>query len=311
MSGATRNLLLILLRISCFFLFLGRGWEHLYMDAPYRTIFWDQNLLEPYFQLFNLSWDAYIQNIHVDRIISIGVNIIGLFYLSLAVLSLFIKTTWKKSSVLLILGSLSLVTLSLLFYKAKGYKTGQFIEYSIQWLSPTFLYIFLFTRLKKTWFELLLKIAVATTFIGHGLFAIGYYPTPNYYSFMFNSCMQFLGFKLSPETISTVLWIAGFIDIFIIGIVIFLWKRLAVPVLVYASIWGLLTATARVVAYTYMDPSLHIFMQWMPQTLLRICHGLIPLVLALSLSPVWLNKWKGFRAENRFENKPQLSPEAF
>lgn len=304
MSSTTLHIIITILRASCFFLFLGRGWEHLYMDAPYRTIFWDQNLLEPWFNYFNYSWDAYILNENVDRIISMAVNFIGVFYLILAFLSLFIKRSWKKSSVLLILGSLSLVILSLLFYKAKGYKTGQFIEYSIQWLSPLFLYLSLFSRISQRWLVNFMKVAIAFTFIGHGLFAIGYYPTPNYYSFMFQACMQFLGFSFSPETVSTVLWIAGILDIFIIGILIFFHKRIAAPILLYAALWGLLTATARVVAYFYTDPSFNIFMQWAPQTLLRFCHGLIPLAVTIALQPHWLS-W--FNLNQRERGKPDVS----
>jgi hypothetical protein len=56
------------------------------------------------------------------------------------------------------------------------------------------------------------------------------------------------------------------------------WPRTARYALGYAACWGILTAIARV--WAYAEPGdITTWVRWLPETLVRLPHGLIPLAL--------------------------------
>ena len=89
------------------------------------------------------------------------------------------------------------------------------------------------------------------------------------------SSFNAIGIYPSVEQIQNMIYIAGVLDM-ILAVGIFLPKKWSTPFLVWALIWGLLTALSRVVGFTNFDPSLHTLIQWLPQTIMRLPHALIP-----------------------------------
>lgn len=266
-----------ILRLTVFFVFFGRGWEHLYTDAPFRAILWDASLMEGFINsITGLTWYEYTSSSTINFIIDAAIKFTGLFYLMCAVIALIAQPKHKKLSKLLIFGSGLLIILSLLFYKTKFYKFGQFIEYSCQMFSPFFLYAVLLYRVQLNKFNLVLKTAIALTFIGHGLYALGIYITPGVWYDMAIGSFNFIGLKPTAQQIQQMIFAAGVLDM-VVAIGIFLPKKWAVPFLVWAFIWGLLTALSRVVGFMYFDATWHTLMQWLPQTVLRMPHALIPI----------------------------------
>jgi len=72
--------------------FLGRAWQHLYWDAPFRAFLWDEALLSGFVeQWLSMDWEAYITSMEVDKNISWSIKCFGVLYLMGAIISLFIK----------------------------------------------------------------------------------------------------------------------------------------------------------------------------------------------------------------------------
>ncbi len=272
-----KQILLWILRLSAFFVFFGRGWEHLFWDAPFRAVLWDQTLMEGAVTfLTGMTWKEYATSPVVNNIIDGSIKLIGILYLTCSIITITVKPNHKKLGKMLLVGAFFLIILSILFYKNKFYKFGQFIEYSCQMFSPIFLFLFLFYKMQPNRFHFLLKLAVALTFIGHGLYALGMYVTPGVWTDMAMSSLNFIGLYPSEIQTENIIYIAGILDI-ILAVGIFFPHKWSIPFTTWAVIWGLLTALSRVIAFMNFDPNWHTLFQWLPQTIMRLPHALIPL----------------------------------
>lgn len=269
---------ILFLRIFVFCLFLGRGWQGLFWDLPLRTFFWDQSLLEGIVtSLTGDTWQNYVTNksFNVDQFIDgLGVGI-GIFWMLCAVAVLFLKETWKLGKWLLYLASFSFALLALLYFKDKFWQVGQFFEYATQITAPLILVHVLYGGQNTPLFRTTLKVIIATTFICHGLYAYAYYPQPGVW---IQWCMDILFFK-NDEAASQFLIIMGALD-FLAAILLFIPFKWTFSIAVwYCIIWGFLTSLARLVGNFYIDifwVSLH---QHAYETLYRLVHGGIPLLL--------------------------------
>ncbi|MEM6347966.1 MAG: hypothetical protein AAF927_29020 [Bacteroidota bacterium] len=169
--------------------------------------------------------------------------------------------------------SLSLLLIFLLKFRAKSYQWGNLIEHSIQCALPLIYayYAFQEHNLRMQW---VLRLLIAGTFFGHGLYAIGYYAVPGNYLQMVHNVFGF-----EPASAERFLFAAGVLDMLtVVGLLVpKLWRY----VLYYAIIWGFMTAMARIVAYWDSSIWLESLDIWLNQTLIRLGHGGIPLVLWL------------------------------
>lgn len=125
---------------------------------------------------------------------------------------------------------------------------------------------------------LLVCWAIALTFLGHGLFALGVYPTPGHFTYMVE---QLLG--LSAEQSGWFLRVAGALDLVVVlGLG---WSRYRVYVLSYAALWGLITSLARPLTYLEFGADawerLH---QYGLEFWVRVPHFLLPLLALWALS---------------------------
>ena len=124
---------------------------------------------------------------------------------------------------------------------------------------------------------LTLKVLIALTFVSHGMYAVAiFYPLPgNFVSMTLNIL------PVTEDIAKQFLFTAGILD-FIVAVLIFIPKT-AKPALIYAAIWGFLTALARIVSGLKYGVNIDIVMQYLHTTIYRIPHGLVPLIAFLVL----------------------------
>lgn len=282
-ANKNRDYFFLLIQLATILVFLGRAWQHWFWDAPFRALLWDENWMRGIVEsLSTYSWQEYITSNEVDDGIQRLIQGLGWFYLLAALLAWRIKNLGKGLGRILYLGAFFLALLAALYGKEKFFSLGQFLEYTIQFSSPVFLYLLRFQPEKRTQLFIAIKIAIALTFTCHGLYAIGYYPRPGNFVQM---TIDILG--ASEATAFSFLNLVGILD-FAMAVLIFFPVRIAKWALLYATFWGLATAVARVWANFYWDlsiPSLH---QWLHEMVMRLSHGLIPLALWWEL--VWAKR---------------------
>lgn len=273
-----------LIRIAVFLIFIGRAWQHLFWDAPYRTFFWDESLLKPFIEnWFDMSWTTYATSPKTDSFVQGVIKGKGILYLLAAISTILITKTNKKIfQIPIFLGGVSLIILSVLLTKEKFYHIAQFFEHSIQFGTPFLFLYFLKDNYNEAKALLILKILVAVTFFSHGLYAFGAYPVPGKFVDM---VIQIFG--CSESFAVTFLYIAGIID-FILAVVIFI-PKIDKYAIIYAVIWGLLTAFARIVANFYIDFPLQSLHQNLHQVLYRLPHGLVPLFILIKEKNLVIN----------------------
>lgn len=284
-----------LYRLAALSVLLGRAYQHLFWDAPFRALLWDEVRMRPLVEaLFGYSWKDWVSSPSAHAVIQNLITGMGGFYLLAALMVLFAERLPKKvvqSTLLLATGLLTL--LALMYWKEKFFHLGQLFEYSLQIAA---LPLFLLSQngglpaLRSR--TPLIKAAIALTFICHGLYAIGVYPRPGDFVTML---MQ--GLWLNEEQAITALKTAGLLD-FTAALLLFMpegvslfkrnspWAhRLFRAALWYCIIWGLLTALARVWSHFYLPFWLESLHQWAWQTIVRLPHFFIPLALLLQQDP--------------------------
>ncbi len=266
--------IILLLQFATICVFLGRAWQHLVWDAPFRTLLWDEGLMKSFIEYcFSMPWQTYITSPEIDAMIQGLIKNTGWFYLICAIMAMFINK-WKKiAGVFMILGSLSLILLAMLYCKERFFSIGQFFEYALQFLTPLFLYFTVKKGFVTSRLLFYMKLAIAFTFVCHGLYAIGYYPRPGYFIEMTLNILN-----IEEDLAIKFLSFAGIMD-FIIGIGIFLPFRYAKWIIIYAIIWGFFTTIARVWAYIELDYFIETSKQFIHESIYRVPHFVVPFVV--------------------------------
>lgn len=254
--------------------FAGRAYQHILWDAPYRALLWDELWMKRIIEkVFSIEWETFITSMSINDNIDLFIKGTGWFYLLCALLAIFIRRVPKRTYSLLLLGAINLIFLAFLYYKEKFFNVGQFFEYTLQFSAPIILWYIMrqgkLTRSLMLW----IKVAIALTFICHGLYAIGYYPQPGYFVQMI---LNILG--VQEEMAINLLKAMGYLD-FVVSFLIFLPSPIAKPALMYAILWGFATAMARIWSnfnLEFFGESLH---QHAFESLYRFPHFLIPLAV--------------------------------
>lgn len=267
-----------LLKICAFTVFIGRAYQFYFFGAPFRVFFWDESLLSPIVEgLFNTSWYNYATNAKVNSWIEALTKLCsGLLFLA-ALISLF----WDKikfyrfKKIILSIGLFILLLLAICMVKDKNYDYFQFFELTLQFAAPLLLLLkpdLQNLKHKKTVFAL--KIAIALTFIPHGLFAMGIPHLPGHFIDMTISLLS-----VNETQATQFLFVAGLLDL-ILSLLIFV-PKLYKYALIYMIIWGFLTALARPFSsfnQDFISASLHGSLFLM---IYRLSHGIIPLIVLL------------------------------
>lgn len=223
------------------------------------------------------TWHEYVTNLAVDEVYHQWMVGFGVYFSLMALVCLWYDKMPRLVRWPLWLGVAGQVALAFLYMKEYFFHIGQFLEYALQFGTPAFLIVY---YSKQVWTSTLLramKWATALTFACHGLYAVNYYPRPGLFTSM---TMRILG--LSENTAVTFLTMAGWLD-FVVAIGVFLPWKWAKWALIYAAIWGTLTSLARVLGNFYWSFPLESLHEWLYQTVYRVPHGLVPLIIYLVL----------------------------
>ncbi len=270
MKKTTYNKLKKTLQWATLLVFFGRAYQHWFWDAPFRVLFWDEKWMKSSIEfLTGSTWESFVTSEWGDIFISSLIQTHGVFYLIFAILTIFVFRLKRNWNNYLLIGTTMLLFLSFLYAKEHFFKVGQFFEYSLQIISPLFLWLILHKRgLSKMKFWM--KIAIALTFSSHALYAIGYYPVPGPFIEMTINI-----FHIESPSAYQFLKLAGVMD-FLVAIFIFV-PKVSRFALIYAIIWGFLTSFARIWAHFYIEMPWDSLHQWIPEFLYRAPHFLIPL----------------------------------
>ncbi|MEO1628170.1 MAG: hypothetical protein AAFV25_23680 [Bacteroidota bacterium] len=279
-----------LLQLGTIAVFWGRAFQHLYWDAPFRALLWDEEWMSgPVQSLLGMDWQTYITHPDIDQSINQLIMGFGLLYLLCGLVALLLHRLPSFCSHFLLLGSLGLVFLSLLYCKEKFFSVGQFFEYSLQFTTPVFLW--LLHRQQKLSPSLMrwMAWAIALTFTCHGLYAVNFYPRPGLFVGMIINILP-----VSEDTAIHFLNAAGALDFILSAALLLLPRHRWSPFLLYASLWGLLTALARVWAHFHFEFASEALLAWTHEMIFRFPHFLVPLALWYYL-PAWpaqVSKWR-------------------
>ncbi|MEM7246335.1 MAG: hypothetical protein AAF533_13380 [Acidobacteriota bacterium] len=264
-----------LLRLGVVAVFLGRAWQHLRWDAPFRALLWNQDLMEtPVRLVLGMSWREWAGSLAVDQGITLSIRGFGVLYLACGLLALIVRPGWRLAQAVLVAGGLGLSGLALLYWKDHLRHGAQLIEYSSQWAVVFLLLVALHHGVSSKGFLLALRLAIVGTFLGHGLYAIGWYETPGHYVTMI---MTATGLA-EPASVG-LLRTAGVADVVACVLLFVPQRQLQLAALLYCTAWGFLTALARTWCHFSLDFALASLDQWLFETVLRLPHGLLPLAL--------------------------------
>jgi hypothetical protein len=250
---------------------LGWGFIHLFGDPPYRSFLWSESLMSWLVVGWaGVEWSHWVTSSAVQFWTQWAIRCVGV---------LLIAGAWFQSQRLLFSASGVLGGVALLLFKESGWQFGQLIEQASQVAAPLLLVLALKGGVREAW----LRGAVALTFLGHGLYAAGFYPVPG--SFV-DMTIGVLG--VSEGVARWLLACAGWMD-FAGAVGVFV-PRAARWALGYACVWGFLTAAARPVFHLGLGNAWSGDLYWFAEFLCRAPHFGIPLVALLHSR----GRWPGF-----------------
>lgn len=273
-----------LVRLSAFTILLGRGYQHLFWDVPYRAWFWDELWWGPLFRKMGWSWSSYVTNPYTDLGVELFTRVMGVILIIAAISST--KYFQCHASVYLLrLSGLILAFMNFCQFKEYHYELPMLFEHTLQIGVPWLLSWHLW---KPSWEGktlTYLKIMIALTFMGHGAYALGLgVPVPAGFVEMIMESLRF-----GESEALHMLTMAGFWD-FAIGILIFI-PLMRSKALAFAAFWGLATAMARTVSYVTWYNFMLDGHSWFFESTFRLCHGLIPLAVLLALEEFKVSQW--------------------
>ena len=274
-----------LLRASVALVLLGRAWQHLRYNTPLTALLWSPELFSGIAQSwFGMGWDAWSKSPVVLGSIKVIESAQGAVYLLgalAAVLPLGARRARSAQVAILLCSSVGLVVLAWLNYLDGKRHIAQPLELAIQCSLPAVLAGVLRARGHLTGaHQVWLRVAIAATFAGHGLYAIGYYEVPGQFVTMVMRSLH-----VSQHTALDVLKLAGAMD-FVVAVGALVAPRLGRlggAILLYATLWGTLTALARLWSFFRWDLAFERTAQWLHEAAMRLPHGLVPLLVLLVL----------------------------
>ncbi|MDF1825018.1 MAG: hypothetical protein P1U68_10275 [Verrucomicrobiales bacterium] len=263
---------LFLLKICVSVTLFARGWLTWKWDSPVRSLIWQEDwwssLIE---KTTGVSWRTFATT--SDPWISGGLGAMGIILMSGAILPWIAdRSCCRGIRWLLVPMTLLLLLDGFASWVAVDYRFGMAIEHTLQIVTPLALFLALGPNLSLPRWQLIVSIAAALTFIGHGCFAAGIHPVPLSYQ---NMTMNILG--VSQDTAIRLLSVAGWLDL-IVAICLF-FPRTGIISLFYLITWGGATACARVVAHFDLNATGYALDPWAFETAVRTSHWLLPLLL--------------------------------
>lgn len=284
----------MLFKFALLSVLLGRGIYLLLWDAPYRSVLWDEALLSGVINSFG-SWEAWVSSPALDQGIILFTQLQGGILL-LTALSLFLPFK-KLTSTTLLLSTINLALLAFAGFWNSHHQVGYFFEYALQISLPLAYYLNLKPSFQKM-VTPIVAVACALTFLGHGLYAIGYYIRPGRFVDMVLAILP-----VEQASAHKLLFLAGVFDLlfFLLTLVALMMPqkisaKLVMRFFLLASFWGFATASARWFAYVEWQMLADTLMMWGPQVLYRLVHG---------AAPLWLYfQWQHYRDSQGYQQTP-------
>lgn len=265
------QLLLLYLRLGAFLCFMGWAWVHFYWQAPYGVLLWNDNIFS-FLERLGVTWEEFVGTGGGDGWVQKWSSRIGWLYLACAILSLAVRSVTRFQMIGLLGGSLLLVILTYAKFVKAQYQLPMFVEHGGQMLIPVLLVFALFFGIRHRATVNTAIVAFIMTFAGHGVYAIGVWPTPgNFYA------MTTVILHLEYEAAQIFLYIVGALD-FVICVGLFV-PSIRCASALYGAAWGLITALARPVAGMSLSLNYWGADQFLHEAILRAPHFLIPLYL--------------------------------
>jgi len=267
------RLTLAILQLIVSVTFLARGWLTWHWDSPVRELIWQERWWTSVLAKYEMTWSHFART--SDEWITPTLERLGMFLIASALLPWlvgFFRLRWLRW--FLIPATLVLILDSFSRWVGKDMQSGMAMEHVLQIVTPVALLIHVGRKTQLApkrdfivrW---LLMIAAAVTFVGHGLYAMGYYNVPLHFQMM---TMEIL--SISEVGSLRFLKIMGWLDFVVVPFLIL--PRTRAMALFYMFCWGGATALARILAYydetlpyNAMDP-------WMVEAAVRTSHWAVP-----------------------------------
>ena len=265
--------LLGLLRVGAFLCFGSWTWVHYYWEAPYGALLW-QNTTYELASRVGVDWDQFVGTGANDGFVQKWITRLWWPYLGFTILTLTVRKRSRIQMARLCLGSAMLALLSYAKYVTAQHQLPMLVEHGGQVLMPIVLVIGLVFGVRHHITISTTIVAVLATFLGHGSYACGFWPTPNSFYAMTTVIL-----RTNYETTRSILYTAGVLDFLVcVGLFVPMLRRLSAC---YAAIWGFLTALARPVAGMSTDLNYFGADQYLHEMILRAPHFVLPLYLFL------------------------------
>ena len=258
---------IVALRVCVSAVLLSRGWLTFQWDSPIRSLLWHEDWLAAPLGFFGVSWEEYA--LYSGPYLDVTFQIIGILLMALSLLPWLLPlgkaVNWLWVAVAI------LAVDSIGRWIGAGYDLGMAIEHSLQMGAPVALWLALRRPENDRFWLGFVLLASALTFVGHGLYAVGFHPVPLSYQTM---TMAILG--IGTDSAIVFLKVVGWLD-FVAAVGIF-FPMTRIPALAYMVVWGGATAAARVVSHAGFDQPLLGLDPWLAETLVRTPHWLLPLL---------------------------------
>jgi len=255
-------------------LLVGRAIEHIRWDPPYRAILWNEDILKVFIEsILGLNWDVLLTTPEYSNQIQTVIKLCGYFILiTLLVFNYYYIVKKVTKFRLLIPIQFILLIYAFCFWLDKGRTAGLFLElFIVTGYIPAW---YIYSKNKSNIFKNFTTIIIAATFIGHGLYAINFYPAPREFVEMFVE-----SFQMEQPLAIQLLFVFGLLDILCAVLLFFPSIILKKYALLYMAIWGFITALARLTSYVYIDFFTANLVQWFWEFLIRTPHFILPLIL--------------------------------
>ena len=270
----TESPLIWLLRLGALLCFAGWTWVHFYWEGPYGALLWHDATYE-FADWLGIDWDEFVGTGANDGFVQKWLSRLWWPFLFFTTLTLTLRKGAWIQCVCLGTGSLMLCVLSYAKYVAAQYQLPMLIEHGGQILMPVVLIFAIEYGVRHRATIAIAMLAVVTTFVGHGCYACGFWPTPNTFHAMLAVVL-----KTDFELNQWLLFLAGVLD-FAVCIGIFI-PRLRQASAMYAACWGFVTALARPVAGMSWDLNYYGADTFLHEAILRAPHFILPLYLFLA-----------------------------
>lgn len=288
---STISLLLLLAALA---VVIGKGLQGLLHEFPLRALLWDESSFTGIANWLGYEWSEWVSSAEVNQLIVVIIRCMGGSFLLGGVLLCIPSLRYTKLNFASLAWHSALLTgLLLLATKENFWRFGYFIEHALLVGTP----LLLLAHLRgKTVYSLLpvMRFLTALTFIGHGLYAAGYYPVPFHFALMTMEglggiYLNFTGAELTEAGAMFFLSVVGWLDFAAALLLLFPWHKVGFSVTANRLIlsvalswiipWATLTTAARWWSNSGFSSLEQLVTFWGPEVLIRLPHIFIPVLV--------------------------------